>query len=230
MTTKILYVEDDHSLAFLTSDQLRNHGFVVTHCADGKSAIKNIRQNEYDIVILDIMLPDIDGYEIASTIRKKNKSVPIIFLSAKTTLDSKLKGLTIGADDYITKPYSIDELVLKIKVFLKRSNIGSPKQSKNEFIIGEYSFCPSTRILSYNDDKNKLTHREAKVLEYLCLNINQICKREEIQEYVWENDSFFSSRRLDVFISRLRKLLIEDENIKIESVHGIGYRLFIGEN
>lgn len=224
----ILYVEDDHTLSFVTRDNLERAGYTIDWCDDGIIAYEKIAGGKYDLYILDVMLPKIDGYTLARKIREKNEAVPILFLSAKSTLDDKLYGLQLGADDYITKPFSIEELILKIEVFLKRSYIDSSRtQTESTCHIGKFIFSESVMQLSSEGNEISLTHREAQLLAYLYTHAGTILKRDDILKKVWGNDHFFSSRSLDVFISRLRKLLISDPNVKIENIHNIGYRLVV---
>jgi len=225
---RILYVEDDLTLSFVTRDNLERAGYSVDSCDDGIKAYEKIANGNYDLYILDVMLPKIDGYTLARKIREKNEAVPILFLSAKSTLDDKLYGLQLGADDYITKPFSIEELILKIEVFLKRSNIDSSRmQKETAYQIGKFTFSLSGLKLTYESNSFSLTHREAELLAYLYTHSGIILKRDDILNKVWGNDHFFSSRSLDVFISRLRKLLQPDSNVKIENIHNIGYRLVV---
>ena len=227
---RILYVEDDLTLSFVTRDNLERAGYTIDSCEDGITAYEKIVLGNYDLYILDVMLPKIDGYTLARKIREKNEAVPILFLSAKSTLDDKIYGLQIGADDYITKPFSIEELILKIEVFLKRSSIDSSRLTKESIHkIGAFSFSQSAMQLSNGTEKHSLTHREAELLAYLCHHIGVILKRDDILNKVWGNDHFFSSRSLDVFISRIRKLLKSDPNVKIENIHNIGYRLVVNQ-
>jgi two-component system, OmpR family, response regulator VicR len=225
---RILYVEDDLTLSFVTRDNLERAGYTIDSCDDGIAAYEKIANEKYDLFILDVMLPKIDGYTLARKIREKNEAVPILFLSAKSTLDDKIYGLQIGADDYITKPFSIEELILKIEIFLKRSNLDSSRTLKeSHYKIGNYSFSHSNLQLTCGNVTHPLTHREAELLSYFCIHSGAILKRDDILNKVWGNDHFFSSRSLDVFISRLRKLLKSDPAIKIENIHNIGYRLVI---
>jgi DNA-binding response OmpR family regulator len=228
MNARILYVEDDLTLSFVTRDNLERAGYTIDSCEDGITAYEKIANGNYDMYILDVMLPKIDGYTLARRIREKNEAVPILFLSAKSTLDDKLYGLQLGADDYITKPFSIEELILKIEVFLKRSSIDSSRLQKDTiYHLGAIAFSYSGLQLSHGKENHSLTHREAELLAYLCDHKGTILKREDILNKVWGNDHFFSSRSLDVFISRLRKLLKSDPKVKIENIHNIGYRLVI---
>jgi two-component system, OmpR family, response regulator VicR len=223
---RILYVEDDLTLSFVTRDNLERAGYTIDSCDDGIKAFEKIANGNYDLYILDVMLPKIDGYTLARKIREKNEEVPILFLSAKSTLDDKLYGLQLGADDYITKPFSIEELILKIEVFLKRSSIDSTRvQKESTYQIGNYTFSLSGLKLTHDNISVSLTQKEAELLAYFYSHSGKILKRDDILNKVWGNDHFFSSRSLDVFISRLRKLLQSDPNIKIENIHNIGYRL-----
>jgi len=220
---KILYVEDDETLAYLTKDNLENYGFEVFHCKNGESALSHYKKNDFDICVLDIMLPDIDGFEIASFIRNNNLDIPIIFLSAKSLKEDRIKGLKLGADDYIIKPFSIEELILKIEVFLNRSKKQSV--SNKQIKLGNYLFDFDNYTLIFFDQKNKLTQREAELLMLLIEQKNQVLKREIILKKIWGDDDYFLGRSLDVFISRLRKILSNDSNLIIENQHGIGFRL-----
>jgi len=225
---RILYVEDDITLSFVTRDNLERAGYTIDSCEDGITAYGKIANGNYDLYILDVMLPKIDGYTLARKIREKNEAVPILFLSAKSTLDDKIYGLQLGADDYITKPFSIEELILKIEVFLKRSNIDPSRMHKeSSFQIGSFIFSLSALRLTDGSTVHSLTHREAELLAFLCSHSGTILKRDDILNKVWGNDHFFSSRSLDVFISRLRKLLKSDPMVKIENIHNFGYRLVV---
>lgn len=225
---RILYVEDDLTLSFVTRDNLERAGYQIDSCDDGVKAFEKITQGTYDLYILDVMLPKIDGYTLARKIREKNQAVPILFLSAKSTLDDKLYGLQLGADDYITKPFSIEELILKIEVFLKRSNIdASHLQKDTVYRIAGFKFSLPDLKLWNETESFSLTHREAELLAYFYAHTGSILKRDDILNHVWGNDHFFSSRSLDVFISRLRKMLRSDPSVKIENIHNIGYRLVV---
>ncbi len=225
---RILYVEDDLTLSFVTRDNLERAGFEVDYCEDGQQAAEKLASGRYDLLILDVMLPKMDGYSLAKKVRETDESVPILFLSAKSTKDDKIYGLQIGADDYITKPFSIEELILKIEVFLKRKHIDLNRQFKDEsFRIGKYTFIPSRQQLELGDSAQTLTYRESELLAFLYRNLNSVCKREDILVAVWGNDHYLASRSLDVFISRLRKLFSADPSVRIENIHNLGYRLLI---
>lgn len=220
---KILYTEDDETLAFLTKDNLEQNNYDVVHCCDGKSGLEAFKKEDFDICILDIMLPKMDGFEMATEIRKSNTDIPIIFLSAKTLKEDRIKGLRLGADDYLVKPFSIEELLLKIEIFLKRSQKNN--QTENVlYTIGKYQFDFTNFFLFNEDEKIGLTQREAELLKLFYNNKNMVLKREKILSALWGNDDYFTGRSLDVFISRLRKILINEEGIAIENIHGVGFR------
>lgn len=221
---KILYVEDDEVLSFVTKDNLELNGHDITHCVDGKAGLKMFKEDQFDLCVLDVMLPEMDGFELAKEIRKLNTQIPIIFLTAKSLKEDKLDGLKLGADDYITKPFSIEELDLKIKIFLKRKFIDQSENTPSVFPLGLYEFDYINLKLFANGDVKNLTQKEGDLLRLFLLNKNNIIKRTDILEKIWGQDDYFLGRSMDVFISRLRKYLKEDEQIKIENVHGVGFR------
>lgn len=222
---KILYVEDDATLAFLTKDNLEQNQYEVYHCEDGELALKRFHEMPFDLCILDIMLPKKDGFELAEAIRKTDTHVPIIFLSAKTLKEDRIRGLRLGADDYLVKPFSIEELLLKIEIFLKRSQkLEKPKN--DQYRIGKFTFDTKNYLLSNATNKIKLTQRESELLHFFIKNKNKVLKREEILTALWGTDDYFMGRSLDVFISRLRKILVTEPSISIENIHGIGFRFF----
>jgi DNA-binding response OmpR family regulator len=223
---KILYAEDDETLAFLTKDNLEQNGYLVSHFSDGNLCLENFKKDTFDICILDIMMPKMDGFELAIEIRKLNSDIPIIFLSAKTLKEDRIKGLRLGADDYLVKPFSIEELILKIEVFLKRSNKNSIQKS-NHYLVGKYQFDTANYSIFTADENITLTQREAELLKLFLDNKNVVLKREEILKSLWGDDDYFMGRSLDVFISRLRKILINEKGISIENLHGIGFRFSI---
>jgi len=224
----ILYVEDDTTLLYVTKDNLELKGYSVDFCEDGAEALDRMGTRSYDLCILDVMLPKMDGFTLAGKIREKNSEIPILFLTAKSTREDRIHGLQLGADDYITKPFSIEELVLKIEVFLKRSKIITTEEKQiSVFTIGRFIFEPANQQLTDGNMHQQLTYRESELLKFLAVHSGQIVKREEILMTVWENDHYFSSRSLDVFISRLRKLLMPDPGVRIENIHNVGYRLTI---
>lgn len=222
---KILYVEDDPNLSFVIKDNLELEGFDIVHFQDGKEAWKSFSKEKYDLCLLDVMLPELDGFSLAEKIRKQNFHIPIIFLTAKTLPEDRIAGLKIGGDDYVTKPFSIEELSLRIKVFLKRKDINKDAEvANNTFQIGQYKFDYQQLKLTLNEKVEQLTAREAEVLRFLCQRKNQIIKRDEILVAIWGRDDYFLGRSLDVFITRIRKMLAEDPALKIENIHGVGFK------
>jgi DNA-binding response OmpR family regulator len=223
MKAHLLYVEDDASLSFVTRDNLEMNGYTITCCMDGKEAMEVIQNQRFDLCILDVMLPEVDGFTLAKEIRKYDGEVPILFLSAKSLKEDRLEGLRIGGDDYLTKPFSIEELLLKVEIFLRRRHMVSPQMPKLSR-IGLYLFDYSNLTLEKDGEIRRLTQREADLLRYLMNNRGQVIRRSVILEQIWGEDDYFLGRSLDVFISRLRKYLQKDENIRIENVHGIGFQ------
>lgn len=221
---KIFYVEDDENLSFVTKDNLELEGFEIDHFSDGKDAWKNFQKDKYDLCLLDVMMPELDGFSLAEKIRDVNHHIPIIFLTAKTMQEDKIEGLKIGGDDYMTKPFSIEELVLRMRVFLKRQTVVRTDDDEQIFKLGKFTFDYPELQLQADDFQKKLTHREAEVLKYLCDFPNQVIKREDILVKIWGRDDYFLGRSLDVFITRLRKMLVTDEEVKIENIHGVGFR------
>lgn len=225
--SKIFYVEDDATLAFLTIDYLEQF-YDITHYSDGAEAIKNFQKADFDLCILDVMLPKKDGFEIAQEIRNINAEIPILFLSAKSLKEDRIKGLKLGADDFLVKPFSLEELSLKMEVFLKRSQ-KTPLNPNKTYTIGSFEFHPNDYCLLQNKEKTSLTERESALLKLFLDNKNEILKREKILTSLWGDDDYFMGRSLDVFISRLRKIFKEEENIRIENIPRIGFKLVIEE-
>ncbi len=227
--TKILLVEDDDALRFIVKDNLEQYKYIVEVAENGEIALELFNKNSYDLILLDVMLPKIDGFQVAQTIRKKNDQVPIIFLTARSMTEDRITGLTLGGDDYIPKPFSMEELLLKIKIFLKRS--GSQTMEKTEssksIVIGNFDFYPEDLTLSINGDQRSLTLKESELIKYFAANSNKVLSRNEILENIWGSDDYFLGRSLDVFISRLRKYFKDDPNIKITNLHGIGFRFSV---
>lgn len=223
----ILYVEDDLTLSFITKDNLELLGYSVYHCVDGADALRALQKESFDLCILDVMLPQLDGFTLAQRIRENNHEIPVLFLTARSSREDRLTGLRLGADDYITKPFSIEELVLKIEVFLKRRSIVQVQPARSQIHIGRFLLDRENQQLIDGETNTALTFRACALLCFLADHEGQVVKREEILLKVWGNDHFFSSRSLDVFISRLRNLLKHDPRIRIENIHNVGYRLKI---
>jgi len=223
---KILLVEDDQTLNFIIKDNLEQAGYVVTSAEDGEAGLKLFHSEKFSLCLLDVMLPKKDGFTLAKEIRAINDHVPIIFLTARSMTEDKILGLTIGADDYLTKPFSMEELLLKIAIFLKRSLLNATESSieQNYYKVGKFNFYFDSLILDCAGDRKTLTYKEAELLRYFCDNPNKVLSRSDILIQVWGSDDYYLGRSLDVFISRLRKYLGADENIKILNLHGIGFR------
>ncbi len=224
---RILLVEDDMNLGFVIQDNLKMEGYHVHLSQDGKEGLKAFNESSYDLCILDVMLPKKDGFSLAEDIRKLNSDVPIVFLTAKSMTEDKIKGFKAGADDYITKPFNIDEFFLRINAILKRAGIGS--SDSNGFELGKYTFNTSTYQLTIGDREiKKLTKKEAEILKILCEQKGKVVERDIILNMVWGDDNYFNGRSLDVFITKLRKYLKEDDSITIKNVHGVGFTMECG--
>ena len=223
----ILLAEDDNNLGFVVQDNLKSNGFDVTLCPIGEEALKAFANNPFDLCLLDVMMPKKDGFTVAETIKELNKDIPIVFLTAKTMQMDKVKGFTVGADDYITKPFDFQELVLRINAILKRSKLITEKEEEVVFSydIGKYHFDIKNQVLKLGNVEQKLTKKETRILTFLCENMNDIASREQILKNIWGNDDYFSGRSMDVFISKIRKYLAEDEKIQIINIHGVGFKL-----
>lgn len=219
--SKILYAEDDQTIAFLIQDSLETY-YDINCYSDGRSALEAFNIKSFDICLLDIMMPELNGFEVAEQIRSKNSDIPIIFISAKALKEDRIKGLKIGADDYLVKPFSIEELILKIEVFLKRSK--KTNVNSLNYKVGKYDFDPKNYTLQNTTHTISLTQRESELLLYFIRHKNTVLKRQDILKAIWGDDDYFMGRSLDVFISRLRKVLAEEQNILIENLHGIGFR------
>lgn len=222
---RLFYVEDDESLSFVTRDNLQLEGYEVAWYSDGASAQKAFSKGQFDLCILDVMLPELDGFSLAKAIREIDSEIPILFLTAKSLQEDRLEGLRLGADDYLTKPFDLEELVLKIEVFLKRRKLSVDLSGDVPTQLGNYVFDFSNLKLSIGEDDRNLTRREADLLFFLSQNPNRVLERSAILIQVWGSDDYFLGRSLDVFISRLRKYLKEDPSVQIETLHGIGFRL-----
>ncbi|MFT4536161.1 MAG: DNA-binding response OmpR family regulator [Saprospiraceae bacterium] len=220
---RILYVEDDETLGFVTRDNLEQNNYDIDHHMDGKSGLKAFEKKGYDLCLLDVMLPEMDGYELAENIRKHNSEIPILFLTAKSMKEDRIHGLKLGADDYITKPFSIEELILKIEVFLKRKYIATP--DSDEYKVGIFTLdYKNLKLISENSESN-MTQKEADLMKLLVENIGNTLRREDILKKLWGENDYFLGRSMDVFISRLRKYIKSDSSLIIENVHGVGFRL-----
>jgi two-component system, OmpR family, response regulator VicR len=222
---KILYVEDEVFLAKIVSETLQSRGYEVIHEGDGANAMKRFEESQPDVCLLDIMLPNKDGFDIADEIREKNTGVPIIFLSAKSGANDVVNGFKLGGNDYIRKPFSMEELIARIENVLKGSQ--QPEPVTDEIAIGEYSFNSKRQTLVHPKETRKLSYRESELLRTLYENKHSIVERRDILNLLWGSDSFFNSRNLDVYITKLRNYLKLDPAIEIITVKGVGYRFIM---
>lgn len=223
--SNILLVEDDPSLGFVVKDNLQRSGFGVKLANNGKQAYELFLSNNFDICLLDIMLPEKDGFSLARDIRKTNAEMPIIFITAKSMEEDKIRGFQLGGDDYITKPFSMQELILRVEAVLKRSKKEASNNGKDIFKIGDYDFHYKTLELIHPSGKKTLTKKEAELLRLLCVHQNTVLERETALKIVWGEDDYFLGRSMDVFISKLRKYLKSDPRIQIINIHGVGFKL-----
>ncbi|HNX79308.1 MAG TPA: response regulator transcription factor [Prolixibacteraceae bacterium] len=222
---KILMAEDDLNLGFLLTEFLDGQGLHVKLFRDGESALSAFRNGNFNFCILDVMLPGIDGFNLAREIKKIRKEVPVIFLTARSMKQDKLKGYDLGADDYITKPFDEDELLCRIKAVVNRMEISHPDSREEPVMIGKYQFDMANLALINADKTRRLTIREAEVLRLLCSSRNNVVKREQILTTIWGENDYFAGRSLDVFITKLRKYFAEDPSVKIENIPKVGFLL-----
>ncbi len=225
MSRKILLAEDDSNLGGLLRTYLSAKNYETTLFVNGRSAFEGFSADSYDLCILDIMMPEMDGLTLAREIRKTNPSIPVIFLTAKSQKDDIIEGFISGADDYITKPFSMEELLYRIEAIMRRTNTGPAAKPENPFTIGGYTFDSVKQILSYRDQSIKLTTKESELLELLCRHNNEILERNYALKSIWIDDNYFNARSMDVYITRLRKYFKKDPSVKILNVHGRGYKL-----
>lgn len=233
---KILLVEDDQNFGDVLRSYLEMHDYHITLATDGMEGLKSYKDGDFDLCILDVMMPKKDGFTLAKEIREKDTEMPIIFLTAKTMKDDVLKGFQIGADDYITKPFNSEELLYRIQAVLKRSqDKADPREEVKEFEIGKFHFNFPLRILTFDpeggeEEKMKLSPKEAQLLRMFAMYMNDILPRSEALKKIWGEDNYFTARSMDVFVTKLRKYLKLDDNIEIVNIHGNGFQLLVREN
>lgn len=226
---KILFVEDDPNLSMILQDYLEMIGYAVDHAKDGELGLQLFNKKDYDLAILDVMMPKKDGFTLAKEIKVKKEEMPIIFLTAKNLKEDRIQGFQYGCDDYITKPFSTEELSLRIKAILRRCAATKSLNANTEevFKLGKFEFDSNNLLLKSDEGDRKLTRKESGLLKLLCINKNALLPREEALEKIWGENDYFIGRSMDVFITKLRKYLSSDPNIKITNVHGIGFKLEI---
>nr|HPH72983.1 response regulator transcription factor [Paludibacteraceae bacterium] len=223
---KILLCEDDENLGMLLNEYLQTKGFETELCLDGEAGYKAFTNNSYDFCILDIMMPKKDGFSLAQDIRKLNSNVPILFLTAKTLKEDVLEGFKIGGDDYVTKPFSMEELLYRIEAILRRICVKKSRIT-SEYKLGKFTFDTQKQLLIIDGKVTKLTTKECELLTMLAQNANNILKRNYALKTIWVEDNYFNARSMDVYITKLRKLLKDDPNVEIINIHGKGYKLII---
>ena len=221
----ILLAEDDNNLGVLLRDYLNAKNYKTTLCVNGILALEAFKAKSFNICIIDIMMPEMDGLTLAKEIRLKEQDVPIIFLTAKNQKEDIIEGFISGADDYITKPFSMEELLYRIEAIIRRSTSTAVHKREESYKIGDYSFDPLKQLLSYSNQQIKLTTKESELLELLCRQGNEILERNYALRTIWIDDNYFNARSMDVYITRLRKYLRKDPDVKILNVHGKGYKL-----
>ena len=224
----ILLAEDDLNLGELLSNFLKSKGYQVDLTRNGKLAFERFNQKKFDFCIFDVMMPEMDGFTLAKEIRELDKKVPILFLTAKAMKEDKLEGFALGADDYLTKPFSMEELLARITAISRRADIGEASEEE-KYQVGTIAYEPTYRILHLAEGKKKLTTKENQLLHLLVKNKNESLDRQATLRAIWGDDNYFNGRSMDVYIAKIRKLLREDPNIEIMNVHGKGFKLVIKE-
>lgn len=227
---KILLVEDDPNLGLLLQDYLQLKGkFDVVLCKDGEEGLRNFTKQKFDLLILDVMMPKKDGFTLGKDIRKIDTHVPIIFATAKGMIEDKTQAFNLGGDDYITKPFRIEELLLRINALLKRAGSAEKQdeEKQSQFDVGKYHFDYTQQIITIGEQQQKLSTKEAELLRLLCLRKNEVLTREEALLNIWHDDNYFNGRSMDVFLSKIRKYLKDDPDVEIINVHGRGYKLLV---
>ena len=226
----VLLAEDDKNLGSVLTSYLEAKGFPTTLCANGQEAFNQFKKGGFDFCIVDVMMPIMDGFTLAKEIREKDKKVPILFLTAKSMQEDKLKGFELGADDYLTKPFSMEELLMRMQAIIRRTTESKTMEANRSFYeIGQFSFDYNRQILKSSTTEQKLTSKESELLKLLCDNINQVLDRSEALKKIWFDDSYFNARSMDVYVTKLRKYLKEDSSIELINVHGVGFKLIIGD-
>lgn len=225
---KVLLAEDDKNLGTILKAYLEAKGYYTRLTVNGQEAYDAFKSEEYDFCIIDIMMPVKDGFALARDIRKENKEVPLLFLTAKAMEEDKIKGFELGADDYITKPFSMEELLVRMKAILRRvKEDKSIKSDTHIYKIGQFTFDYHRQVLAIDETEQKLTSKESELLKLLCENMNNVLDRSEALKKIWHDDSYFNARSMDVYVTKLRKYLREDTEVELMNVHGIGFKLIV---
>ncbi len=223
----ILLVEDEENFGSVLKNYLELNDYLVTLCTDGNKGLISFKNNMYDICILDVMMPARDGFSLATEIKKINPAIPLIFLTAKKLKEDIVKGYQIGADDYVTKPFDTEVLLYKLKAILNRNGTAIPKEKTINYSFGLFKFNTETRELNSEKSTKKLSPKEAELLKLLCENMNEVVSRDIALNKIWNDNNYFTTRSMDVFVAKLRKYLKEDSSLEIINVHGNGFRLLV---
>lgn len=224
---RVLLTEDDKNLGTILKAYLEAKGFPTELCTDGREGLERFKREEFQFCILDVMMPVMDGFTLAAEIRKLDKKVPLLFLTAKTMQEDKLHGFELGADDYLTKPFSMEELLLRMKAILRRTAEDTIRPT--HFELGSFTFDYNRQLLIDKDGENKLTSKEAELLRLLCENMNKVLDRSVALNKIWFDDSYFNARSMDVYVTKLRKYFKNDPKIELMNVHGVGFKLVVNE-
>lgn len=224
---RILLVEDEENFGSLLQNYLRLSNYSVDWMKDGSLGYSAFMKSHYDLCILDVMMPNMDGFSLAEKIKAKKKETPIIFLTAKSMKEDMIRGYKIGADDYLNKPFDIEVLLLKLDVIFNRTAIKESKSNSDHYVIGEYTFAVKTRVLSTKSVERRLSPKEGALFNLLCEHMNDVLPREKALIEIWGEDNYFTTRSMDVYITKLRKYLKEDSRIQIDNVHSSGYRMLV---
>lgn len=225
---KVLLAEDDKNLGSVLTSYLEAKGYPTTLCVNGQEAFNKFSADTFDFCIVDVMMPVMDGFTLAKEIREVDKKIPILFLTAKAMQEDKLKGFELGADDYVTKPFSMEELLLRMRAIIRRSTESkSMDTSRNIYEVGKFVFDYNRQLLKIEGTDQKLTSKETELLRMLCDNVNNVLDRSIALKKIWHDDSYFNARSMDVYITKLRKYLKADEKIELINVHGVGFKLMV---
>ena len=227
---KVLLLEDDSNLGLVLQEHLQMNGFEVTLCANGEEGMATVLREPFDLCLVDIMMPKRDGFSFAREVRSRGQQTPLIFLTAKSLKEDKIEGFRVGCDDYVTKPFSIEELLLRIEAVLRRCQPSANSANAVQFTLGSYSFDYERQTLRCGSTDMRLTPTESELLRLLCMNLNRTLDRDTALRAIWGNETYFSGRSMDVFISKLRKYLKDDPRVEILSIHSKGFKLVVSES
>jgi DNA-binding response OmpR family regulator len=225
---RILLLEDDPNLGLIVAESLEARGFAVTLCRDGREGLDALAAGAPDLCLVDVMMPELDGFGFAEEARRREPDLPLVFLTARSLVEDRIEGFRLGADDYVTKPFSMEELVLRIEAVLRRTAGDGPGDATAPLAVGRFTLDPVRQVLVLDGRERQLTAREAELLQVLAASPNETVARSALLKRIWGDDSYHAGRSMDVFVSRLRKHLADDPNVEIRTIHGKGLRLIVG--